>query len=153
MLNREPVIGLLDLDVFFMHYSWSSAKVIYRELNETDDEYIYIYYTASITRGDWNLNDMAVLQKTELRVNKATGEYTDLKSLPPSRRLVLNKVEISSKNSIIASLIVSNDNSQQQSVEVFSVEDLDSYIMASWILVLEMDRLMIDKVISIKLNT
>jgi hypothetical protein len=72
-LDGDSVLYLLDLDVFFDVYNWDSARIIRREFNETASEYIYTYYRVSITSGDWELNDRAVLEKIKCGIDKTTG--------------------------------------------------------------------------------
>lgn len=75
-LDRDSVLHLLDLKAFFDIINWDSARIIRREFEETDNEYIYIYYRVSITGGDWGLNDQAVIEKIKYVVDKATGVIT-----------------------------------------------------------------------------
>ena len=73
-LDRNSVFELLDLETFLYHNPWRSARVIYRDLNETSGEYVYTYYRTSITRGDLGSPDVAHLEKVEIKINKITGE-------------------------------------------------------------------------------
>ena len=75
-LERVSVLRLLDLDTFFDIYNWGSARVILREFNETESEYLYTYYRVYITYGDWELNDRAVMEKIKYGINKTTGIKT-----------------------------------------------------------------------------
>ena len=75
-LNRDSVLYLLDIDTFFNITNWSSARVIHRDFKEKDNEYIYTYYTVSITEGDWELDNSAVLEKIKYGIDKTTGIKT-----------------------------------------------------------------------------
>jgi len=75
-LDGDSVLRLLDLDTFFQIINWESAKVIQRDFEETDSQYIYTYYRVLITFGDWGLNDSAVAEKIKYAVDKTTGAIT-----------------------------------------------------------------------------
>jgi hypothetical protein len=75
-LSADSVLYLLDMDTFFNTINWDSARIIRREIKETDNEYIYTYYRASITDGDWDLDSRAVLEKIKYGINKVTGIKT-----------------------------------------------------------------------------
>jgi len=78
-LDKQSVLDLLDIEVFFDHVQWSSAHVLYREMEENDDGYVYTYYTVYTVFGDWGLYDTAMLIKGEIRISKTTGEHSHLR--------------------------------------------------------------------------
>ncbi|MCL1866509.1 MAG: hypothetical protein FWF82_03790 [Oscillospiraceae bacterium] len=75
-LDGKSVLDLLDTMTFFRFIQWTSARVIHREFEETDSEYLYTYYAVSITYGDWGINNTAVLEKSCIGVDKKTGKIT-----------------------------------------------------------------------------
>ena len=75
-LDRNSVLYLMDLEVFFDIYNWNSARVLYRKFEETDKEYTHTYYRISITDGDWDVNDKAVLERIKCGVDKSGGVKT-----------------------------------------------------------------------------
>jgi len=72
-LDKKSVTELLDLEVYFQHYRFLTSKVLYTEIKETGNEYIYVYYTAYNNMGDWFVKDRATLTKTEIRISKTDG--------------------------------------------------------------------------------
>jgi len=74
-LDSRSVLDILDLEAYFLNCLWASQSIIYREFKDTGSEYVYTYYNAYVCGGDWNMYDSAVLSKTEIRVDKTTGEY------------------------------------------------------------------------------
>lgn len=79
-LNKKAVLELCDLNTFFSVASLYSERVLYREISETEDEYIYTLYAAYIIGGDWGIDDTACLVKGGYKIDKISGEITRLES-------------------------------------------------------------------------
>jgi hypothetical protein len=78
VFDKCSVKNILDSVFFLWHANWASARIIYRDFYETDDEYIYTFYHTYIVSGDWGVNSTAVLGKKEIKVNKKTGKCINL---------------------------------------------------------------------------
>lgn len=81
-LDKKSVRNLMDLRIFDLHFSWHTSRVICRELVENKSDYLFTYYSTSITGGDWGLHDTAVLRKSKYKVNKNTGEIQEMTRFP-----------------------------------------------------------------------
>jgi len=73
-INEITIKNLLDLQAFFDNNHRHSQRIIYRNVVETENNFIYNYYIVFVSSGDWNTDDEAVLEKREITVNKNTGE-------------------------------------------------------------------------------
>lgn len=71
-INKQNVKTYFDL--LEARYNISNEIIIYRDVKETKTEVIYTYYCAAACYGDWNLNNVAELDKYVISVNKETAE-------------------------------------------------------------------------------
>jgi len=74
-LDYNSVRDLLDLDLWYFSYWTSFYRIIWRDFSEEENEFVYTYYRTGVLGGDWGIDDVAILRKTIIKVNKITGEY------------------------------------------------------------------------------
>ena len=67
-LNKDYVQQQLDYFMIGADYH----TTIYRQTEETEDSYIYTYYSVCISGGDWGIDDEVVLCKETIKVDKET---------------------------------------------------------------------------------
>lgn len=73
-LDKQSVLELLDLEVSLSYVLWYS-QVVYRDFEETDNEYIYTLYMIGGSGGDYGMIGSVTLEKTVIRIDKHTGRY------------------------------------------------------------------------------
>ena len=52
-----------------------SEELIYRDVEETDDTFVYSYCSYLVSYGDYEAKDSVVLKKQAITLDKATREY------------------------------------------------------------------------------
>ena len=67
-LNKDYVQQQLDYYMSGINY----FTMVYREMEETEESYIYTYYYVLLSHGDWGINDEAVLYMESITVDKET---------------------------------------------------------------------------------
>ncbi len=69
MLDKDSVLNIIDLELK------RRGPIIFRQLEETETEYIYNYYALHYVRGDFDMYDTVSLIKSFIKIDKKTGEY------------------------------------------------------------------------------
>ncbi len=92
MLDKDSVLNIMDFIV------GKRNIMVFRQLEETETEYIYNYYTFAYVRGDWGLRDTVSLVKSFIKVDKKTGET---RSATVQEREKIKTVAIGEVNQLI----------------------------------------------------
>lgn len=71
-LSAEYVQQQLDLLIWTQHSNICGEHILYREVTETEDAYVYSYLYTSCSSADWNVNATAYLQTETWTVDKQT---------------------------------------------------------------------------------
>ena len=76
-LDKDSVLAIMDTRMFSSYNAMGGVSVIYREIEEFEDEYVYTYYWTDVNYGDWGWSDIygfVTLNKNEVVISKVTGE-------------------------------------------------------------------------------
>lgn len=73
-LSAEYVQQQLDLLIWEQHANMYGEHILYREVTETEDEYVYSYLYSSYCSADWDVNATAYLKTETWTVDKQTHE-------------------------------------------------------------------------------
>lgn len=77
--DYETILTIMDLE---------NLDTFYRSFKENNHEFIYTSYEITRVVGDYNLNDECYLEKTEVRIDKNTGEILS------NNKIEINRTEI-----------------------------------------------------------
>mgnify|MGYP004554398499 FL=1 len=73
--NASKVKELFNLYTYIKESDNASGKLLFPEITEEQNEYIYTYYYLDATYGDWGLSDSIELYKYTISINKQTGKF------------------------------------------------------------------------------
>lgn len=73
-LSIDRVKRVFDLILSFQNIN-ESEELIYRDVEETDDTFVYSYCSYLVSYGDYEAKDSVVLKKQAITLDKATREY------------------------------------------------------------------------------
>ena len=73
--NASKVKELFNLYTYIKESDNASAKLLFPEITENTNEYIYTYYYFETSYGDWGLSDNIELYKSTISINKQSGKF------------------------------------------------------------------------------
>lgn len=73
--NASKVKKLFNLYTYIKESDNASAKLLFPEITENTNEYIYTYYYFETSYGDWGLSDNIELYKSTISINKQSGKF------------------------------------------------------------------------------
>lgn len=79
-LSTDRVKRMIDL-VLFLRNANNDEELIYRDVEETTESFVYTYYSYSVIHGDYGINDSVILNKSAIILDKKTHEYSFLDAI------------------------------------------------------------------------